>query len=257
MIYKNYVITHKKFTMPNIDDSYVTIQVGNGENLGYLRDNTGDNISSKNKNYCELTAMYWIWKNDNTSTVIGISHYRRFFSNAFFSFSTKRFLKKKDVNSILKRYDCILSKPIHFHINLKKQYIKTSGYENDLIQISNTIKKLYPSYLDAYNKVMNKKYFSPYNMIIINKKEFDNYCQWLFSILFSLESEIDITDYTDYEKRIFGFISERLLNVWVLHHHYKIKYKRVVNPFLTSKEKKDFFFLNFKIFIKNILYLGR
>lgn len=53
----NYIITHKAFTPPNVPD-YIPLQVGNGPDLGWLRDNTGDEISAKNPNWCELTGLY-------------------------------------------------------------------------------------------------------------------------------------------------------------------------------------------------------
>lgn len=58
---RQYIIMHKAFTPP-ADPSFVPLQVGFGEDLGYLRDNTKDNIASKNKSWCELTGLYWIWK---------------------------------------------------------------------------------------------------------------------------------------------------------------------------------------------------
>ena len=73
-----YMVTHKPVDF--IPEGRTPIFVGNGDNIrDYLRDNTGDNISEKNPYYCELTAMYWIWKNDSSSKYISIEHYRRFF----------------------------------------------------------------------------------------------------------------------------------------------------------------------------------
>ena len=81
------VATHKKYWMPS-DPVYFPIHVGaEGKkdpmghplDLGYIKDNTGENISDKNKNYCELTGLYWAWKNLNAD-YIGLAHYRRHFT---------------------------------------------------------------------------------------------------------------------------------------------------------------------------------
>ena len=63
-----YIATHKKFNVPNLN-GYCALQVGaeGKEKYGYLRDNIGNHISGKNANYCELTGLYWIWKNTDDS----------------------------------------------------------------------------------------------------------------------------------------------------------------------------------------------
>lgn len=73
------VATHKKYQMPD-DSMYLPVQVGAEDkpDLGYTRDNTGENISSKNPSFCELTGLYWAWKNLNAD-YIGLVHYRRHF----------------------------------------------------------------------------------------------------------------------------------------------------------------------------------
>lgn len=80
------VATHKKYEMPQ-DAMYLPLHVGaegktdqNGNplDLGYQKDNTGENISNKNAAYCELTGLYWAWKNLDTDYT-GLAHYRRHF----------------------------------------------------------------------------------------------------------------------------------------------------------------------------------
>lgn len=77
---KIFVATHKEYDKFPSLDIYEPIQVGAavGEHLGYLADDSGDNISLKNKFFCELTAHYWVWKNSNED-VVGVVHYRRYF----------------------------------------------------------------------------------------------------------------------------------------------------------------------------------
>ena len=80
MSYEIYVVSHKDNRMPE-GNIYIPVQVGPAKDdfSGFVRDNTGENISEKNPNYCELTAQYWAWKN-RKADVKGLVHYRRLFS---------------------------------------------------------------------------------------------------------------------------------------------------------------------------------
>ena len=97
-----WVVTHKKYKEID-DDLHKTIQVGKslGTDLGYVGDDTGDNISYKNPFYCELTGMYWLWKNYKCD-IIGICHYRRFF------LENTELITKDYIENILKDYDIII-----------------------------------------------------------------------------------------------------------------------------------------------------
>ena len=57
--------------------------------------------------------------------------------------------------------------------------------------------------------------FHPYNMMVMRWADFDAYCKWLFGLLFEVEQKVDISHYSTYQQRIFGFMAERLLNVWL------------------------------------------
>lgn len=239
-----FIVSHKKYNFPKME-GYIPIQVGNGENLGILRDNTGDNISNKNQNYCELTALYWIWKNYK-SDIIGITHYRRYFTKNIFS---SRPISKENVEKYLEKYDIILPKPLcMLRLNVKQQYAN-SHYIKDLLLCGEIIQEKYPKYTNSFNKIMEKKYFYQYNMLITKKEIFDDYMEWLFEILFELEKKIDITNYSDYDKRVYGFLSERLFNVW-LEEHDKLKIKEL--PIINIEEKKQLLH-NIKDCIKELI----
>lgn len=205
-----FTMTHKKFKEP-LDPIYVPLQVGRacGEDLGYAGDNTGDNISDKNCYYGELTGVYWVWKNVRTSDYIGICHYRRYFCT-----EEGRILSEKDYQSLLENYDIITSK------KLKLNFSYFDGYaENyhifDLITTGEVIRQKYPAYYENFERLVhaNGTYFA--NMMVAEKALYDEYCAWLFSIFEEVEKRIDPSGYDDYHKRVFGFISEFLLMVWV------------------------------------------
>ena len=97
-----YVMTHKEYVKPE-DDMYISLHVGKalGNDFGDVGDDTGDNISEKNRNYCELTGMYWLWKNVKCD-IVGICHYRRYFV------VDEDFIKKDYIESVLSEYDIIV-----------------------------------------------------------------------------------------------------------------------------------------------------
>lgn len=228
-----YVVTHKKFNLKNylIDNGYILISVGDAceiNNQG-VSDNFNENISFKNKNYCELTALYWIWKNDDFSTYKGICHYRRYFSNSFFSHNLKKYMISSDFIKIFEKgYDIILPEKQYFIRTAEENYLKC-GFKKDLDITKKVIAEKYPDYLNEYNKVMNENKSYLTNMFIAKKDVFDEYCKWLFDILFEVESRVDISTYSKQEARIFGYISERLLTVWIYHNDYKYIEKHTIN----------------------------
>ena len=74
------VAAHKPYEMPT-DSMYIPVHVGafGKENIGYQRDDEGENISGLNPYFCELTGLYWAWKNLDAD-YIGLIHYRRYFT---------------------------------------------------------------------------------------------------------------------------------------------------------------------------------
>lgn len=245
------VATHKKYWMPE-DEVYLPIHVGKEgkQDLGYVGDNTGDNISIKNPNYCELTAIYWAWKNLRAD-YIGLVHYRRYFTKHNFRNCEKKkqdILLKSDFENILKDVDIIVPDKRKYYIETIRSHYNHSYYEKDLNETENIIKEIYPEYSVAFNKVMNRTWAHMFNMFVMRKDYFDEYCEWLFTILFKLEKRIDISNYTVMEARVFGFISELLLDVWL--ETKQINYKEVNVSFMEKQNwlKKGGLFLKRKIF---------
>ena len=238
-----YVAAHKESTFPE-EKIYVPIRVGaaiNENDFGYLRDDNGDNISKKNKNYCELTAIYWIWKNDK-SDIVGLTHYRRYFFKKFRICKFKNVLNSEDIEKILNSYDMIVP---NLTFNIKHNTRTSWNYSHkieDYDLCREIIRKKYPEYLDDFDKFSKSKFMYTCNMCITKKEIFDEYCEWLFNILFELEKNVDISNYDDYNKRLFGFMSERLFNVWVNHKKLKVKRFPVYN--MARKPHNQYIMIN-------------
>ena len=243
---KFFVVTHKQIDLPAKKD-YVPIVVGKN-NVTYpemYKDNIGTNISNKNSNYCELTALYWIWKNLNDIEYIGLCHYRRFFMANIFNHTSAGFLSSDRAVDLLKSYDVILPYPKGwFDTSVSEWFLRTDGKRDALEKLRAVVSRIYPDYISDYDAVMNGYMASYYNMCVMSKKLLNQYCEWLFKILFELENQMDLSDYTSVEARIYGFLSERLLNVWVKHNNLKVKYLFV------NETEKNF---SFKATVKDIL----
>lgn len=239
-----YIATHKKFIKPNFD-YYIPIRVGakiNDDDFGYTRDDSGKNISEKNKNYCELTAMYWIWKNDESS-IVGLTHYRRYFVNNLKKININNVISKEKIKKILQKKDIIVPNPlVMMKKTVEKQYDNGHKIE-DLKKCGEIIKEKYPDYYLSYKRTLKRHYYYNCNMIICNKKIFDEYMEWLFSILFTLEKGKDLSNYDSYQKRIYGFLSERLFNVWLeKNKHYKLKIVPIINFDLNFGKQKFYYY---------------
>ncbi len=167
---KIFIATHKKFDMPEgIDRTvYLPFQVGIGDDLGYMRENNRNNIAEKNANFCELTLLYYIWKNIY-SDIIGLVHYRRYLfkKNKFkkigpFYIPCKRYytiLDRKDILSILNKYDVILPRVNNiFEKSIKEQYGLTHHIDDWNI-ISEIVSEKYPEYIGDFRIIEDGKNF--------------------------------------------------------------------------------------------------
>ena len=238
---KIYVVTHKQTYIPD-NECYVPIIVGN-HSVSYdnaVHDNTGINISQKNPSYCELTALYWIWKNVQDEGYYGLSHYRRYFVNRYCRNST--FFDHRKIRRYFRKYDIVLPFPQYWNPHtVGQQLLESSMRQHNYDLIKCAIARLYPDYLPSFETVFSSHYASYCNMFILPKKAMlDDYCKWLFDILFEIEMHVDLSGASDYEKRIYGFISERLLNVWVHKNALKVKYLEIHDGKTKSSKKRLF-----------------
>ena len=245
------VATHKSYWMPE-DEIYLPVQVGSAiskSDLGFCRDDSGDNISDKNKNYCELTGLYWAWKNLDAD-YIGLAHYRRHFTVRRGRNKETLPITGSEIADILKTTNIILPKKRNYYIETSYTHYIHAHHKEDLDVTEQIINEKYPDYLAAYKAVMNSSKGHRFNMFIMKKEIFDSYCEWLFGILFELEKRLDISDYSVNDARVFGFVGERLLDVWLTKND--IEYKEINCVFMEKQNwlNKGFSFLKRKFLYK-------
>lgn len=240
---KIYISCHKPSAF--IDSSiFQPIKVGADSNKAIIpksiSDNTGNNISKLNPKFCELTAQYWAWKNSKHD-FYGFFHYRRYLSfSTDQSFPTDAWgsvieeypneiaveeytLTKTAIENLVTKYDIILpekrditSMPEKCESN-REQFL-SSGFlhKKDLDIMMDVIQKKYPDYYSYAEKYLqdSKTYLN--NMFIMKKDLFNQYCTWLFDILFECEKRIDYKDYSVEAIRTPGHLAERLLNIYLM-----------------------------------------
>ena len=227
------VVTHKPYWLPQ-DHMYLPVQVGSADAIGITRDDTGDNIACKNANYCELTALYWAWKNLRAD-YIGLAHYRRHFANSLIKPGDKRaaLLTEQRAEALLKGSDVLLPKPRHYWIETNYSQYAHAHHAVDLDTTRAIVAERCPEYLADYDRVMRRRSGHRFNMFIMKRDLLDAYCAWLFDILFELERRLDISGYSAQDRRVFGYVGERLLDVWLAKHG--VGYKNVPYIFMEKQ----------------------
>lgn len=227
------VATHKAYWMPK-DDVYLPLHVGREgkQDLGFIGDNTGENISLKNPNFCELTGLYWAWKNLKCD-YIGLCHYRRYFCagrhGSDVESKHKAIFHRDNYERLLQQYDVILPKKRNYYIETVRSQYEHAHNKRDLDEIEKIISVKHPEYSTAFAIVMSRTTLYILNMFAMKKQLFDEYCAWLFDILFELEKRIDIREYDAYQARVFGFLSERLFNVWLERQNLRVSEVEIIN----------------------------
>ena len=241
------VASHKNYVMPK-DDIYIPVHVGaeGKESIGFVGDNTGDNISAKNPFYCELTGLYWGWKNLDCD-YLGLAHYRRHFSVRKKSKNLiDCVLTSEEAKELLTNYDLILPKKRNYYIETLESHFNHVKFtkESDLQMLRNTIQKFSPEYTRYFDANMKKTSGHMFNMFIMKKELADQYCSWIFSILAELEKTIDLsTDFHPARRRMLGYLAEFLIDIWIEKNN--IPYKEVNTVFLEKQNelKKVYKFL--------------
>lgn len=238
------VCCHKPDLHPT-QEPYLPLHVGKAlhdNDLGLPADNTGDNISHKNNSYCELTGIYWAWKNLKNVDVIGLCHYRRYFDfhhTIRWPHAIKHILTKDFHNTDL-------SLPQQLVDNLEDgqaivpaawNFVSAVGadynlhhHSDDLRVLTSIVANTQPEHIRRayYRMLYMDTQLCPCNMFLLTWHDFDRYCNWLFPLLQQVEQRIDITHYSTFQQRIYGFMAELLFNVWLKANHFKLIQKPMI-----------------------------
>lgn len=246
------VCCHNSLPANSAGEQYFLLQVGkrihSDIDLRIQGDDAGKNISQKNNSYCELTGLYWAWKNLDAE-VIGLCHYRRFFDFhhqcrpgfPYTSFSESEFkdfdlrIPENVIEKISKGL-VITSSSMSFRYSVASEYC-IAHISDDLRTLESVIEETQSqNVIRAFKKhLYASNTRSAFNMLIMNRDNLDKYCTWLFEILSKVESKIDISNYNSCQRRIFGYMAERLLDVWIDANNIKAAHV----PVIKVTEEKD------------------
>ena len=214
----------KEYTIP---DWVRTIQVGaalTDERIAEITDNTGVNISEKNVNYCELTALYWIWKNrlnaDDCAAFSGLFHYRRFLN-----------VTDLDMEYVCREnVDAVLPFPTVHEPDIQEHHARYVN-ESDWKVMMQSLNELYPEYASSFQIILRQPYLYNYNILIAKKKVLKDYCEWLFPILERIEQ---LSSPRGWERadRYIGYLGENLLTLYFMVHK-ELKIRHVGRKMLT------------------------
>lgn len=209
---------------PNIKTQkpYLPIQVGKAIHpdldLGFICDNTGDNISEKNPSFCEYTALYWGWKNLKDVEYNGLCHYRRYFDLD---------INENNIDSLLSDSDILVIRQDNPMLSRKERFknLALMTTAEDAYIYLDTILSMYPQYQqEIIDYFYDSKLSIPYSMFISSKKIYDEYCEFIFPVLFEVEKKMKPHGYAR-QKRAIGYFGEFSLGLFIMCK--KLKYKAI------------------------------
>ena len=195
----------------------------------FLYDDTGENISEKNRFYCELTAQYWAWKNVRAD-YYGFFHYRRYLYpdakakrpyliRGVPSIELLESLSFSSLEELIPQYDLILPKRENMYLSVWEHYTRAPHHHGrDLELAVQILLKNHPEYRGAAEQYLSGSgcYFG--NIFVMKRAVFQDYCAWLFPILAEFDRLSDTSGYSAQEQRVDGYLAERLLGIWAVAH---------------------------------------
>ncbi len=172
--------------------------------IAMLQDNTGDNISERNRQYCEMSAVYWIWKNTNHEWT-GIEHYRR-------HLHVKPEMLHEDI-------DVLMPLPYMCYPYTVAQFRRFVS-EDVLQLLLKALRDLHPEQYPEYNRILYGKYQYTYNLLCARRQVFEDYCGWFFEITEYMERISDEVPAIK-DTRALSYVAEVLTNLYFMHNEKK------------------------------------
>lgn len=218
------IAAHKPAPFPT-DLGYLPVHVGHAQatiEFEAQPDDEGDHISVLNDQFCELTGLYWAWHN-TSHDYYGLVHYRRYFKFP----GAKAPARPTDLVEMLNSADLILPRRRIYGIETVARHYGNAHHGADLACVRAVLLERHPDYLHAFDVVMGRRTLTLYNMFFTRQQIFNDYCEWLFDVLFAVQPRIDVSTYGSQQRRVFGYLGERLFNVWVEQHKDSIRVRRL------------------------------
>ncbi|MDF7626479.1 DUF4422 domain-containing protein [Lactobacillaceae bacterium L1_55_11] len=245
---KIYVAAHRVYSMP-VDDLYQPILVGAANQAqvpaGYLADNVGPNISAKNPNYSELTAIYWLWHQPKDNDIVGLVHYRRYLGLKGGHDWTNR-LSVRQIEALLADHDLILPKARNYWIENQRNHYLHAHAAAPYQALAKVLRDDYPSYYPAFTELEKSTRAHLFNMFIMPRPLFDQYAAFVFGVLDQVAAQIDLSQLQGQEQRVFGYLSELLMDTWVNTKQLRVAECPVINLEKTNWLDKGYQFLKRK-----------
>lgn len=224
---------YKDVLIDTANPVFLNIQCGRqatGIQLDMLGDDTGQNISGRNRYWSEITGLYWAWKNMEKCDYVGLCSYRRFFNFKqdpsrpiqIVSYAEGQraidMIDMPEMAVLFSKYDVVLPKPYVYAYSIRR-VLSMNYRDEDFLLLERLVEIKYPEYFDAYKKVFyDANTMIGHNMFILSWENFNKYCEWVFDILLEIETKIDPRDYPVNQVRVFGYMHELLLAVYIEKH---------------------------------------
>lgn len=226
-----FVVAHRPTPIPP-GPLYALIAVGGVQVPGAaFRDDAGDSISAKNRQYCELTATYWVWKNTRDDAV-GICHYRRYFNLVptelhGYSLLTMPTLDRaaagllgdprqaRTIERLLGQYDLVVPRALYQANSIGDDYVRAHGRE----EWSEFLRQLDDLYGADRHSLRDETRFYGNNMLICRRDVFDLYATQLFHVIDRVAAAVgqrpDVPGARYQPGRYPGYLAERFMSAFV------------------------------------------